>query len=402
MNAIDHDHRVLGRRLELFDTAPLIGAGLPMWLPDGAVIRAEIERFAAEQVAASGCRRVYTPVLAKRELFERSGHWHKFSDDMFPPMRVGGEELVLRPANCPAHTQVYASRSRSWRELPVRLAEAGTMFRSELSGVLGGLSRVRQISLDDAHAFCREDQVVDEVVLALGAIDHVYAVLGIDVDYFRLSVRGAGGSYDGDDEAWDAAEHELRTALERAGLPFRRVEGEAAFYGPKIDVQVIDAGGREETLSTVQVDRVQPERFGLSYIGGDGAKHRPVMVHRGLLSSVERLVALLIERYEGRFPTWLAPTQVDVLPVSEAQLGAAAEVLAACEEAGIRARLRDRGTLGARIRQAHEDRSAYVAVIGPAEADAGTVAIGNVQLAVADAVAAISAEIAARSLVRAL
>lgn len=399
---MDNDHRVIGRQLELFDTAPLVGAGLPMWLPDGAVIRAEIEQFAAEQAAASGCQRVYTPVLAKRELFERSGHWDKFSEDMFPPMKVGGEELVLRPANCPSHIQVYAARGRSWRDLPVRLAEAGTMFRSEMSGALGGLSRVRQISLDDAHVFCCDDQVVDEVVLALTAIHHCYAVLGIDIAYFRLSVRGEGGKYAGEDEAWEAAERQLRDALGRAGLPFRRAEGEAAFYGPKIDVQVVDARGREETLSTVQVDRVLPKRFGLSYVGEDGGKHQPVLVHRGLLGSVERLVALLIERYDGRFPTWLAPTQVDVLPVAESQRDVAGGVVAAFADNGIRARLSDRGTLAARIRQAHKHRSVYVAVIGQAEADAGTVAIGNRQLAIADVVAAIRSEVSTRAAVRSL
>ncbi|UJP10772.1 threonine--tRNA ligase [Microbacterium sp. KUDC0406] len=292
----NEDHRSLGRRLRLFDTVPIIGAGLPIWLPDGAVIRGELERMAAEIAERTGCVRVHTPVLAKRALFEQSGHWNKFAEDMFPAMKVGDDELVLRPANCPSHVQVYAAEAHSWRDLPVRLIESASMFRSELSGVLGGLSRVRQISLDDAHVFCAEDQVVDEVVQALDAITDAYGVLGITVDHYRLSGRGPGS---GADQDWDASEADLRAALDRRGIPFEYVPGEGAFYGPKIDVQVRDSAGREETLSTVQVDRVLPERFGLSYIGVDGAKHRPVMIHRGLLSSMERLVALLIEQYQG-------------------------------------------------------------------------------------------------------
>jgi threonyl-tRNA synthetase len=395
---VKNDHRALGRELELFATSPIIGAGLPLWLPDGAVIRGELEKFAAEQAAASGCRRVYTPVLAKRELFERSGHWDKFHEDMFAPMKVGGEELVLRPSNCPSHIQVYASRARSWRELPVRLAEAGTMFRNEQSGALGGLSRVRQINLDDAHVFCRDDQVIDEVVAALAVIQDSYEVLGIKIDYFRLSVRGEGGNYAGEDAGWEMAERQLREALEVAGVPFRRAEGEAAFYGPKIDVQVIDAAGREETLSTVQVDHVLPGRFNLSYIAEDSTKYRPVMVHRGLLGSMERLVALLIELYDGRFPTWLAPVQVAVLPVSAAQNETAIAVIEKLEAANLRVQLLDRGTLGARIRQARTDRVAHIAVVGQTEADAGTVTVGKRQLPISNFIRELTDQVAHRSL----
>ncbi len=391
-----NDHRSLGRELELFDTSPIVGAGLPLWLPDGAILRFELERFAAEQAQASGCRRVYTPVLAKRELFEKSGHWDKFHDDMFPPMEIGGEQLVLRPSNCPSHIQVYAHRSRSWRELPVRLAEPGAMFRNEQSGALGGLSRVRQINLDDAHVFCREDQVVDEVALALTAIRGAYDVLGIEVAYFRLSVRGPGGRYAGSDADWDAAEQQLVAAFRRAQLPYARVEGEAAFYGPKIDVQVLDAGGREQTLSTVQVDRVLPERFDLSYVAEDGSRRRPVMVHRGLLGSMERLVALLIERYDGRFPTWLAPTQVVVLPVSEVQAESAIDLVRDLEAAGLRAELHDRGSLAARIRAAHQVRAAHIAVIGRAEAAAGTVTVGERELPRSEFVQEVVKEVRAR------
>jgi threonyl-tRNA synthetase len=372
---MDPDHSTVGRALDLFDTTPAVGAGLPLWLPDGAVVRAELERFALEQALASGCRRVYTPVLAKRELFERSGHWDKFSADMWPEMLVGGESFVLRPANCPHHTQVFAARPHSHRDLPVRLAELGSMFRSELSGVLAGLSRVRQINLDDAHSFCRPDQVVAEVRIALDAIRHCYAVLGIEVSRFRLSVRGPGGRYLGDDEQWRTAEAQLREALDDAGPAYEVAPGEAAFYGPKIDVQVTDRRGREETLSTVQVDNNQPERFGLSYVGEDGRKHRPVMVHRGLLSSMERLTAILLETSAGRLPTWLAPVQVRVLPVGDQHAGPARELAAELTAAGLRAAVDARGSLPSRVREAHERRDAYVAVVGDAEVAAGTAAV---------------------------
>lgn len=370
------DHRVLGRQLDLFDTVPIVGAGLPLWLPDGAIIRSELEAFATEQAVASGCMRVYTPVLAKRELFERSGHWDKFEADMFPKITVGGESFVLRPANCPHHTQVFAARGRSYRDLPFRLAESGSMFRSELSGVLGGLSRVRQITLDDAHSFCTPDQVAGEVDIALRAIQRCYDILGIDVLYFRLSTRGPSGKYLGADEQWNRSEDQLRSVLNGLGVEFREAPGEAAFYGPKIDVQVADSRGREETLSTVQIDYNQPERFGLEYTGDDGAKHRPVMVHRGLLGSMERMTALLIERYDGRMPTWLAPVQVAILPVSAARHGHEADVFAErLEAAGLRTTVATEGTLGNRIREARNHRDRYIAVLGDTEVAAGTVSI---------------------------
>ncbi|MCU1684281.1 MAG: thrS [Amycolatopsis sp.] len=370
---MDIDHRALGRELELFATAPIVGAGLPLWLPDGAVIRAELEALAVEEAARSGCRRVYTPVLAKRELYEKSGHWAKFSEDMFPEMKVGGESFVLRPANCPHHAQVYAARGRSYRELPFRVSELGSMFRSELSGVLGGLSRVRQISLDDAHVFCAPEQVSGEVVLALRAIARCYDVLGIDVAYYRLSLRGSGDNYLGRDDQWVDASEQLRDALRSLGQEFVEAEGEAAFYGPKIDVQVVDSQGREETLSTVQLDFNQPERFDLEYTGEDGAKHRPLMIHRGLLSSMERMVALLVERYQGRMPPWLAPMQVSILPVDAGHLDAAAELLDVLLAERVRAQIVDSGTLGSRIRAVRHHRDPYIAVLGDAELRDGVV-----------------------------
>ena len=366
------DHRRLGRDLKLFATEPLVGAGLPLWLPDGGVIRAELERLAAEEAIRGGCQRVYTPVLAKRELFERSGHWAKFAEDMFPPMKVGEDELVLRPANCPHHALVYASEQRSFRDLPVRLAELGAMFRSELSGVLGGLSRVRQINLDDIHVFCAPEQVQGEIARALESVLRCYRLLGIDITRFRLSRRGGGDGFLGGDDLWAEAERQLAAALGDLGLGYEDAEGAAAFYGPKIDVQVTDPAGREETLSTVQLDFNQPERFGLRYIGSDGGRHQPVMIHRGVLSAMERLVAHLIELYDGAFPPWLSPVQVLVLPVADQNAERARRVADQLRASGLRADCDPAdATLGARIRRARGRRTPYIAVIGDRETAGG-------------------------------
>ncbi len=369
------------RSLNFYATSPLVGSGLPLWLPDGAVLRAELEKLVAEEARRGGCLPVYTPVLAKRELFERSGHWAKFADDMFPPMDVGGEQFVLRPANCPHHALVYASAQRSYRELPLRYAELGAMFRSELSGVLSGLSRVRQINLDDCHVFCAPEQVEDEVVRALEAVQRCYALLGVEVASYRLSLRGEGEGYLGDDARWAKAEQALRAALARLDLPYVEAAGEAAFYGPKIDVQV-DFGGREESLSTVQLDFSQPERFDLGYIGPDGARHRPVMVHRGVLSSMERMVAYLVERYAHpaghavALPAWLSPVQVAILPVSAGHESACRQLYERMLEAGLRCEVHGAdATLGARIRAARERQVPYVAVVGDREVAEHTVSV---------------------------
>jgi threonyl-tRNA synthetase len=368
------DHRELGRALNLFASHPDVGSGLPLWLPDGAVVRAELERFAAEEAARAGCRRVYSPVLAKRALFERSGHWAKFADDMFPPMDVGGEEFVLRPANCPHHALIYAAEQRSYRDLPIRLNELAPMFRSELSGVLGGLSRVRQINLDDSHVFCAEEQIGDEVYAAVDQIRRIYAVFGIEIAAWRLSLRDDGDGYLGDPGLWDRSQDMLRKALARAGVEYDEVPGEAAFYGPKIDVQVIDPAGREESLSTVQLDFNQPERFELSYVAADGSRRRPVMIHRGVMSAMERLAAHLIELYDGAFPPWLAPVQLVVLPVAPEHAAAAHAV--AARASGLRVEVDDAdGSLGQRIRRAHDRRAPYLAVLGDREARDGSLAL---------------------------
>jgi threonyl-tRNA synthetase len=369
------DHRKLGRELGLFDTDPLIGAGLPYWLPDGATVRHTLEEYIRDAERRAGYRHVYSPVLGKRELYEISGHWSHYSDDMFPPMDVGGEQVVLRPSLCPHHALIYRSRAHSYRELPLRIAELGGMYRSELSGVLGGLTRVRAIQLNDAHVFCTLDQVAGEASAALEMIRSAYSVLGIQPARYRLSLPGPGGKYVDAPEMWRRATELLTDVLDRSGLEYEAVEGEAAFYGPKIDAQVADSAGREATLSTVQIDFHQPERFDLHYIGADGAKHRPVMVHRSIIGSVERAVAHLIEQHDGAFPAWLAPAQLVVLPISDAEVPHADAFLRRCVESGLRAEIAgpEQGSLGARIRAAR--LVPYQAVIGAKEVDADEVAL---------------------------
>ncbi|MGW5017664.1 threonine--tRNA ligase [Streptomyces cacaoi] len=370
-----HDHRRLGRALGLFGTDPLIGAGLPYWLPDGATVRHALEEYIRAEERRAGYRHVYSPVLGKRELYEISGHWSHYSDDMFPPLDLDGEQIVLRPGLCPHHALIFRSRSRSHRELPYRMAELGGMYRFELSGVLGGLNRVRAIQLNDAHVFCTLEQAADEARGALEMIRRAHRALGITPARYRLSLPGPGGKYVAAPELWRRSTALLTEVLEHSGLPYEPAEGEAAFYGPKIDVQVADGAGRESTLSTVQIDFHQPERFALHYIGADGARHRPVMVHRSVIGSVERAVAHLVERTGGAFPPWLAPTQLVALPVSDAELPHAEALVRRCTELGLRADVAapDRGSLGARIRAAR--LVPYQAVLGPRETSAGLVAL---------------------------
>jgi threonyl-tRNA synthetase len=370
-----HDHRRLGRELDLFDTDPLIGAGLPYWRPDGATVRHALEEYIRDTERRGGYQHVYSPVLGKRELYEISGHWSHYRDDMFPPMDVGGEQVVLRPSLCPHHALIYRSRGHSYRELPLRIAELGGMYRAELSGVLGGLTRVRAIQLNDAHIFCTLDQVAGEAGAALDLIRRACGDLGLRPARYRLSLPGAGGKYVGGRDMWERASALLREVLDHSGVPYDTAAGEAAFYGPKIDVQVADGAGREATLSTVQVDFYQPERFCLQYTGPDGAAHRPVMVHRAIIGSVERAVALLIEQHGGAFPPWLAPVQLVILPVSDAEHPAAAVLLRQALDTGLRVRIAGAqdGTLGARIRAAR--LVPYQAVIGGREAAAGQVAL---------------------------
>lgn len=366
-----NDHRRLGRELGIFDTDPMIGSGLPYWLPAGAAMRKAIEDYVHELERRNGYQHVNSPVLGKRELYERSGHWSHYADDMFPPMNVGGEQFVLRPSLCPHHALIYRSRRRSHRELPLRLAELGGQYRSELSGVLGGLTRVRSIQLNDGHVFCPPEQAAAEVSAALDLIEAAHARLGIRAARYRLSLRGDGGKFVDDPAMWARSEAVLRDVLKERGQPYDEERGEGAFYGPKIDIQIADPAGREATLSTVQVDLYMPERFDLSYAGG----HRPAMVHRSVVGGLERLVAHLIEVHGGAFPAWLAPVQAVVLPLSDAELPAAGDLLRRCLAAGLRAELAaaDRGSLGARIR-AHR-LVPYQLVVGPREAASGQAAV---------------------------
>ncbi|MFB9613915.1 threonine--tRNA ligase [Kutzneria kofuensis] len=359
------DHRKLGRELGLFDTDPLMGAGLPYWLPDGAAIRHVLEEYVRDLERRAGYRHVYSPVLGKRALFEQSGHWSHYNHDMFPPMDVGGEQMLLRPSLCPHHALIYRSRAHSYRELPLRMAEIGGMYRAELSGVLGGLSRVRAIQLNDAHVFCTPDQVLREARAALELIQRAHRDLGIKPVRYRLSLRGDGGKYVDNPEMWQRSEALLREVL--SGVDHEEAPGEAAFYGPKIDIQIADSAERESSISTVQVDFHQPARFDLSYIGADGARHRPVMVHRSLIGSMERVVAHLIEVHGGAFPAWFAPVQLAVLPVSDDEWPAAAAVAQRCLDLGLRAEVVgvERGSLGARIRESR--LAPYQAVIGAKE-----------------------------------
>lgn len=400
-----HDHRRLGRELGLFDTDPLIGSGLPYWLPDGAIVRHVLEEYVRDEERRAGYRHVYSPVLGKRELYEISGHWSHYGDDMFPAMNLRGEEFVLRPSLCPHHAVIYRSRSHSYRELPLRIAELGGQYRAELSGVLGGLSRVRGMQLNDAHVFCTPDQIAAESLAALSMIRRAYDAFGISPTRYRLSLPGPGGKYVDAPELWQRSTAVLKDVLDRSGLPYDADEGEAAFYGPKIDIQVTDDAGRETSLSTLQIDFYQPERFDLHYVAVDGAKHRPVMVHHSIVGSMERLVAHLLDRHGGALPAWLAPLQVAILPVTDAELPGAEAFARRCDERGLRAEIAgpERGSLGARVREVRH--APYQAVIGAREAADDQVALrlrdgGRLDpLPAADAVARIGSCVDARGTV---
>jgi threonyl-tRNA synthetase len=372
------DHRYLGRALKLFTSNDLIGAGLPLWLPRGVAVRTALERYIVEQEGRRGYAHVVSPPLAKRELYEMSGHWEHFRDEMWPLMETDTEAFVLRPMNCPHHILVYQSSGHSYRDLPLRMAELGNMYRYERSGTLGGLSRVRAMTLNDGHIFCAPDQVEPLVSEVLDMIESAYSVLGITDYWYRLSLRavGPGKSYAGDDATWAWTEGILRRALERLSAAQGEAPGEAAFYAPKLDVQVRDYRGRELTLSTIQIDSYLPGRFGLSYIGADGGQHAPVMIHRSVVSTMERMVAHLIEIHSGAFPVWLAPLQARVLPVAADTIPYAHRVSESISRAGVRVELDDAdATLGARVRDAEQLKVPYIVVAGKKEAKEETVAV---------------------------
>ncbi len=376
--AKERDHRRLGKELEIFTINQLVGQGLPLWLPKGATIRRIIERYIVDKEIRLGYEHVYTPVLANVELYKTSGHWDHYHEDMYPPMDMGdGEELVLRPMNCPHHMMIYKNKIHSYRELPIRIAELGMMHRYEMSGALSGLQRVRGMTLNDAHIFVRPDQIQEEFKRVVQLIMEVYEDFNITDYTFRLSYRDPEDKekYYDDDEMWEKAQSMLKSAMDDLGLEYYEAEGEAAFYGPKLDVQVKTAIGKEETLSTVQLDFLMPERFDLTYIGEDGKPHRPVVIHRGVVSTMERFVAYLIEEYKGAFPTWLAPVQVQVIPVSpEVHFDYAKSVHDQLKQAGIRAELDVRDEkLGYKIRGAQVQKIPYMLVVGDKEMGENTV-----------------------------
>ena len=373
----ERDHRRLGKELELFTVSQKVGQGLPIWLPNGATIRRIVERYIVDLEEKLGYNHVYTPVLGSAELYKTSGHYDHYQDDMFPSMKMENEELFLRPMNCPHHMMVYKNQLYSYRNLPVRIAELGMMHRYEMSGALAGLQRVRGMTLNDAHIFCRPDQLKDEFVRVVELIKQVYKDFAIEDYYFRLSYRDPEDTekYIDNDEMWETAQGVLKETMDELNLPYVEAIGEAAFYGPKLDVQVKTALGHDETLSTVQLDYQVAERFDLSYIGEDGKHHRPVVIHRGVVSTMERFVAYLIEEYKGAFPTWLAPVQVQVIPVSPTvHLDYANDVADKLQREGIRVEVDVRDEkIGYKIREAQTKKIPFALVIGDKEMEAGSV-----------------------------
>ncbi|MER3126167.1 threonine--tRNA ligase [Bacillus pumilus] len=375
--AKERDHRKLGKELKLFANSQKVGQGLPLWLPKGATIRRVIERYIVDKEVRLGYEHVYTPVLANVDLYKTSGHWAHYQEDMFPVMEMDNEDLVLRPMNCPHHMMIYKNEPHSYRELPIRIAELGTMHRYEMSGALSGLQRVRGMTLNDAHIFVRPDQIKEEFIRTVRLIEEVYQDFGLNDYTFRLSYRDPEDTekYFDDDAMWNKAQSMLKDAMDELGHDYYEAEGEAAFYGPKLDVQVKTALGKEETLSTVQLDFLLPERFDLTYIGEDGKHHRPVVIHRGVVSTMERFVAFLIEEYKGALPTWLAPVQFQVIPVSPSvHLDYAKKVQERLQLEGLRVELDSRDEkIGYKIREAQMQKIPYMLVVGDQEAENGAV-----------------------------
>lgn len=378
--AKERDHRVIGNQLDLFFVDPKVGAGLPYWMPNGATIRRTLERYIIDREVEAGYEHVYTPVLANLDLYKTSGHWDHYREDMFPPMDMGdGEMLELRPMNCPSHIQVYKHHIRSYRELPLRIAEIGMMHRYEKSGALTGLQRVREMELNDGHTFVMLDQIQEEFQKILKLMVSVYRDFDIKDYTFRLSYRDPENTekYFDDDEMWNRAQSMLKGAMDELGLEYTEAEGEAAFYGPKLDVQTKTALGNEETLSTIQLDFMLPERFDLHYVGEDGQQHRPVMIHRGIISTMERFTAYLTEIYKGAFPTWLAPHQVRIIPVSEEKHGKYAEELnQELHKMHIRSDVDSRSEkMGYLIRDAQTNKIPYTIVVGDDEVNDNSVSV---------------------------
>ncbi len=375
------DHRKLGKELDLFMISPEVGSGLPFWLPKGATIRRVIERYIVDREISLGYQHVYTPVLADVNLYKTSGHWDHYHDDMFPPMDMGdGEMLVLRPMNCPHHMMVYKNDVHSYRELPIRIAELGQMHRYEKSGALSGLQRVREMTLNDGHTFVRPDQIQEEFLRTIELMLAVYDDFNITDYRFRLSYRDPNNTdkYFDDDAMWEKAQKMIKDAMDEKQLEYFEAEGEAAFYGPKLDVLVKTAIGVEETLSTIQLDFLLPERFDLTYVGEDGENnHRPVVIHRGIVSTMERFVAYLIEEYKGAFPTWLAPVQATIIPVNlDLHTDYAYDIKNKMELLGMRVEVDDRNEkMGYKIRASQTQKIPYQLVVGDDEMTNSTVAV---------------------------
>ena len=370
----ERDHRKIGKELELFSNNPLVGAGLPLWLPNGATIRREIERYIVDKEVSMGYDHVYTPVMANVDLYKTSGHWDHYQEDMFPTMKLDEyEEMVLRPMNCPHHMMIYANKPHSYRELPIRIAELGTMHRYEASGAVSGLQRVRGMTLNDTHIFVRSDKIKEEFKRVVNLIIDVYNDFNFENYSFRLSYRDPEDKekYFDDDDMWIKAESMLKEAVDELGLDYEEAIGEAAFYGPKLDVQVQTAMGKEETLSTAQLDFLLPQKFELTYIGNDGEQHRPVVIHRGVVSTMERFVAFLTEETKGAFPTWLAPKQVEIIPVNvDLHYDYARLIQDELKSQGVRVDIDDRNEkMGYKIREAQMQKIPYQLVVGDKEVE---------------------------------
>lgn len=376
----EHDHKKLGKELDLFTFSDAVGKGLPLFTPKGSVIRRELERFIVDEEIKRGYLHVYTPDIAKIDLYKKSGHYPHYKDSMYAPIEIDDEQFMLRPMTCPHHFELYLRKPVSYRELPMRIAELAQLYRYEQSGELMGLQRVRTFCLADAHIICTsEEQAVDEIANALDLIEYVTSVFGLklDVDYrYRLSLgdRANTEKYYKNDAAWEKSEGLLRMLMQKRGSQFEEAKDEAAFYGPKIDVQMKNVNGKEDTAFTVQYDFCMPERFDLEYVGEDGEKHRAFVVHRSSIGAIERIMAFLIEKYAGAFPLWLSPVQVKVLSVSEKHAAYASEISAALRAAHIRAELDTANeSLGKKIREAKTEKIPYLLVVGDKEVESQTV-----------------------------
>jgi len=379
----DWDHKKLGRELDLFTFSETVGKGLPMFTPKGAAIRRVLERFIVDEEIKRGYSHVYTPDIAKLDLYIKSGHYPYYKDSMYAPIKIEEEEFMLRPMTCPHHFELYLDKPRSYRELPIRYAELAKLYRFEKSGELMGLQRVRSFCLADAHIICTKEQASDEINSVLDLIEYVAGILGLNKEkdyHFRLSLgdRNDEKKYFKDDKEWDHAENILRDVLKKRNSKFVEAPNEAAFYGPKIDFQMLNANEKEDTAFTVQYDFVMPKRFKLEYINEEGGKSEAIVVHRSSIGAIERSIAFLIEKYKGVFPIWLSPVQVKVLPISEKQISYANKVTKSLIDQSVRVELDNRNeTLGAKIRDAQNEKVPYMIILGDREAEKDEVSVRN-------------------------